>query len=189
MKNNLKLILIIILVILSCIFAYQFLSKDRKITSLTRPTIVEDNQVNDFESCVNAGNMVLESYPPQCRTKDGKSYTQDIGNEFEKTDLIVVNNPRPGAKITSQLTIKGEARGSWYFEGSFPVELQDSNGNVISTTIAQAQGEWMTDKFVPFEAIVEFPKPESEKGNLILKKDNPSGIPENDDFLRIPVVF
>lgn len=34
--------------------------------------------VNDFESCADAGYPVMESYPAQCRGPDGTLYIQDI---------------------------------------------------------------------------------------------------------------
>lgn len=30
--------------------------------------------INSFEDCVRAGNPVMESYPPQCRTSDGRTF-------------------------------------------------------------------------------------------------------------------
>ncbi|HBB27246.1 TPA: hypothetical protein DCZ36_01965, partial [Candidatus Gracilibacteria bacterium] len=90
---------------------------------------------------------------------------------------------------TSPLTIRGEARGYWFFEASFPVVLTDKKGRVLTGTIATAQSEWMTEEFVPFEAVLNFEGsqlPEG-KGILVLKRDNPSGLPENDDALKVPV--
>ena len=40
--------------------------------------VVEEVEVTDFESCVKAGNSVMESYPRQCSTKEGKIYVEDI---------------------------------------------------------------------------------------------------------------
>lgn len=41
--------------------------------------------ITNFEECAAAGNPIMESYPPQCRTKDGRLFVQDIppqtGNE------------------------------------------------------------------------------------------------------------
>jgi len=142
--------------------------------------------VNSFEECEAAGYPIAESYPQKCTRLDGKSFTQDIGNELEKTDLIRVENPRPNQTITSPIVIKGEARGTWFFEASFPIKLKDEKGNVIATTIAHAQDDWMTENFVSFSAILEF-QTTTQKGNLILEKDNPSGLPQNADELRIPV--
>jgi len=145
--------------------------------------------VTNFETCVNQGYSVLELYPRQCKTPDGKTFTEDIGNELEKTDLIKVENPRPNQIITSPLTIKGQARGTWFFEASFPVRLLDGNGKEIAHAIAQAQSDWMTEEFVPFEAVLTFINPNTEIGILVLEKDNPSGLAELADELRIPVKF
>jgi len=145
--------------------------------------------VLSFDDCFAAGYTVLESYPRQCRTPDGKMFVEDIGNVIEKQDLIVVSTPRPNDSVKSPLLIKGEARGFWFFEASFPVRLLDGNGKELGTAIAQAKSDWMTEDFVPFEATLEFQLPETKKGTLILEKDNPSDLPENADELRFPVRF
>ncbi|MEK7538956.1 MAG: Gmad2 immunoglobulin-like domain-containing protein [Patescibacteria group bacterium] len=104
-------------------------------------------------------------------------------------ERIRVSAPLSGAKITSPLVVRGEARGTWYFEASFPVRLRDANGKELAVKPAQAQGEWMTTEFVPFEAALTFTKPETKTGTLILEKDNPSGLPEHAAHIEIPVVF
>ncbi len=109
-------------------------------------------------------------------------------------DLIVVDSPLPGATVSSPLTITGKARGNWYFEASFPVVLTDWDGRIITQGIAQAQGEWMTADYVPFTATLTFNPPTpgdpaANRGSLILKKDNPSGLPQNDAALELPVLF
>jgi len=38
-------------------------------------------QINSFEECIQAGYPILESYPEQCRTPDGKSFTRLITNQ------------------------------------------------------------------------------------------------------------
>ncbi|MDD5144699.1 MAG: Gmad2 immunoglobulin-like domain-containing protein [Candidatus Pacebacteria bacterium] len=107
----------------------------------------------------------------------------------QKEDLIRVTNPKPNEIIKSPYSVRGEARGNWFFEASFPVRLVDSNGKILILTFAQAQGEWMTTDFVPFESSLSFEIPETEAGELILQKDNPSGLPEYDDEIVIPVRF
>lgn len=148
--------------------------------------------ISSYDDCVAAGNPVMESYPAQCNTPDGKHFVQDIGNENEKLDKIKITTPRPGQVITSPLTITGQARGTWFFEATFPVVLTDWDGKILAQGIAEAQGDWMTEEFVPFKSVLNYPKvPDStnKKGTLILKKDNPSGDPKNDDSLEIPVVI
>jgi hypothetical protein len=146
--------------------------------------------INSFDECIKAGNPAMESYPRQCRTKDGKTFTENIGNELEKTDLIRINNPRPNQIVTSPLTIEGEARGYWFFEGDFPIVLADWDGLIIAEGYATAQDEWMTEDFVEFKAELEFETPKLyDRGTLVLQKDNPSGLPENDDALEVPIKF
>lgn len=104
--------------------------------------------------------------------------------------LIHVTSPLPSATISSPLTITGEARGYWYFEASFPVELTDVDGNTLAQGIAQAQSDWMTEDFVPFVATLTFTPPIGDThGFLLLKKDNPSGEPANDAMMQIPILF
>jgi len=59
--------------------------------------------VNNFEECIAKGYPVLESYPRQCRTPDGKTFIEDIGNELEKQNLIRVSKPRPNEIVESPL--------------------------------------------------------------------------------------
>jgi len=118
---------------------------------------------------------------------------ENIGNELEKQDLIRLTNPQPNDIIKSPLVITGEARGSWFFEASFPVILTDWDGLIIAQGVAKAQSEWMTEDFVPFTATLLFKNPAYPKnknnGSLILKKDNPSGLPAHNDALEISILF
>ena len=111
-------------------------------------------------------------------------------NVSDKSNLIRLLSPLPNQSVTSPLVITGEARGNWFFEASFPVFLTDWDGRIIAQGIATAKSEWMTTEFVPFEATLTFSVDKaaySNRGTLILKKDNPSGLPEHDDALEIPL--
>ncbi len=114
---------------------------------------------------------------------------QQVATEVQYKDLVHVNAPLPGAKVGSPLTITGRARGNWYFEASFPVRLLDANGKELAVKAAQATGDWMTTEYVPFSVTLTFTKPTTPTGTLILKKDNPSGLPQNEDSVSIPVTF
>jgi hypothetical protein len=104
-------------------------------------------------------------------------------------DLISVSTPKDFEIMASPFTVLGQARGGWFFEASFPVKLLDADGKLLGTTSAQAQGDWMTTNFVPFVAQLTFATPTTLTGTLVLEKDNPSGLPENADELRVPVKF
>ncbi|MBY0539326.1 Gmad2 immunoglobulin-like domain-containing protein [Patescibacteria group bacterium] len=105
------------------------------------------------------------------------------------SDLIVVDSPKPGQTVGQVISVSGSARGYWFFEASFPIELLDNEGAVIGQGIAQAEGDWMTEEFVPFKARMELSNPYYGDLFVVLKKDNPSGEPENDASVRFPVVI
>lgn len=113
-----------------------------------------------------------------------------------KADLIQLTTPAPLSLIASPLQLTGLARGFWFFEGDFPVVLTNWDGLIIAEGFATAAGEWMTEEFVPFTATLEFTSPYQasdpefmQRGALILQRDNPSGLPENDDALELTVRF
>jgi hypothetical protein len=108
---------------------------------------------------------------------------------LEKENKIIVDKPQALDTVESPIIIEGQARGSWFFEASFPIKLIDANGNVLGTGIAQAQSEWMTEDFVRFKAELKYSASEDGSGRLVLERDNPSGLPENDDSLNIPVRY
>lgn len=104
-------------------------------------------------------------------------------------DFIRVNTPRPGDAIKSPVRISGEARGFWYFEASFPVRIVSLSGQTITSTFMEAKSEWMTEEFVPFDKIIRFNVTTATPAEIILSNDNPSGLPENDREIRIPVTL
>ena len=122
---------------------------------------------------------------------------EDVQTYIEsKADLITVSAPEPMTVVTSPLSLSGEARGYWFFEGDAPVVLTDWDGRIIAESFITAGGDWMTEDKVPFSGELTFTSPYSEgdpdfmrRGTLIFQKDNPSGLPENDDALEIPIRF
>jgi hypothetical protein len=103
-------------------------------------------------------------------------------------DIINIKSLKPNDVISSPLEISGQARGEWFFEGVFPVKILDENDKIIVEGNAQAQGEWMTNNFVPFKAVLNFSK-KTGSGKVVIAKDNPSGLTQNDQKIEIPVQF
>lgn len=79
--------------------------------------------------------------------------------------------PQPGAVIRSPLTVRGQAKGPWYFEGVFPLMLRNSGGKILARGVASAKGEWMTNDFVPFIGKLVFAALEEVSGGLIVVSD------------------
>lgn len=160
--------------------------------------------VSSYAECVAAGYPILETYPEQCRTPDGTTFTNPdsppetppptstptpTGEFTSEGGIPIVLDEWTEAPISSPLTVSGEVPGSWSFEASFPVRLTDADGTVLAEAVAQIEGDWMTEEMVPFSVTVTFDAPPGRHGFLILVKENPSGLPEHDDSLSIPITF
>jgi hypothetical protein len=159
------------------------------------------SSITNFDMCKAAGYQVVQgdgkTTRDSCSTPDGQVFISTAPltpgpvttASTSMENMIRVNDVLPNQVVKSPLTITGKAVGNWYFEASFPVELVDGNGKSIMIKPAQAQGEWMTTDFVPFTITLSFAKPATATGTLILRNDNPSGLPENQKEVRIPVRF
>ena len=136
--------------------------------------------------------LIWPSNKAMAPTTGGQATTtpNEGSNTVSIKDLITAEFPTKNARISSPLTVTGTARGTWYFEASFPVEVLDASSKTIAQAPAQAQSDWMTTDFVPFKATLTFPKqPAGSKGTVVLHKDNPSGDPARDQSISIPVTF
>jgi hypothetical protein len=131
----------------------------------------------------NQDKEVLPTSPNEVVVED-HSFTSLKGVE------IFVDSISEGSLVKSPLKITGRAPGNWFFEASAPVTLTNWDGVVLANSYMTAQGEWMTTDYVPFEGEIDFSNTNyGDYGFLILKKDNPSGMPENDDSIEIKVLF
>lgn len=155
-----------------------------------KKVIAPSKDVLSFEDCVRAGYPVMESYPRQCKTPDGRTYAEELVEKITynnaSADMITVELPTPGAVTGQTFSVIGKARGMWFFEASFPIEILDKDGKILVQAIAQAQGDWMTEEFVPYKADIKIPNAYTGKATILLKKDNPSGLVEKDASISFP---
>lgn len=172
-----KLYASVIVVLILLTAGYLYLRK-------SDPVVNNPQNILSFEDCAKAGYLVMESYPRQCRTPDGRTFAEEIPEKVtyknSSEDLIKVENPYPGSVTGKEFSVTGQARGTWYFEASFPVQVLDKDGKVLFEGPAQAQSDWMTENFVPFKIDIKVPQTYMGPATLVLKNDNPSGLPEND---------
>ena len=59
--------------------------------------------------------------------------------EISPSGLIRITTPRANENVQSPLVVKGEAKGYWFFEASFPVKVLDENDKVLGFGIARSQ--------------------------------------------------
>ena len=50
-----------------------------------------ESTIESFEDCVAAGNPIMESYPRQCRTSDGKHFVEEIDTPIKPEDQCTVS--------------------------------------------------------------------------------------------------
>ena len=105
------------------------------------------------------------------------------------TEAILVTSPQPNDSVGSPLTVTGQARGTWYFEASFTVRLFDVNMSELTVAPAQAEGDWMTEDFVPFEVALPAFTTGGPLGYLFLEKHNASDEMGLSCSVVIPVQF
>lgn len=142
---------------------------------------------------VVAGSAFLYLKPTWAPSGENSTSTPSGNNSSSTPGTVDGRNSlkvsvQPNATLKSPFNFSGEARG-WYFEGSFPVELLDGNGNRIVQGLAQAQGEWTTPGFVPFKGTLTFATPQTATGTLVFKVDNPSDMRQYDYEFRMPIKF
>ena len=88
-KNLVITIICIISVFVAVVLFIPLVNEFETFNCITTPcempkiTIFESLQkqffeIDSFEQCVSAGNPVMESYPRQCRTVDGKHFVEKI---------------------------------------------------------------------------------------------------------------
>ena len=175
---NKKSLTVILVVIIIALLGWIFYKPE------TTPIVMS------FADCAKV-YPVMESYPRQCKTPDGRTYAEEIALNptyiNASADMIKITNPYPGAVTGKTFTVTGEARGTWYFEGSFTIELLDKNSKRLAIAVAQAEGEWMTENFVPFKAEIKVPENYIGPATLILNKDNPSDMREHDASVSFPI--
>lgn len=171
--NTNRIIQIVVLIIVAGVALFVVQKKQQPVAT-------------DFASCQNLGGTLVDGHPVTCIAPNGETFQEETSIEAD----VVLEQPSFGDLVTSPLTVKGKARGFWFFEANIPVTLKDQKGNILAQKGFQAKGEWMTEDYVEFEDTLEFELPgDAEYGVLIVEKDNPSGLPELDASFAVPVRF
>lgn len=186
MKNNNTIILIIIL-ILGAAILYLLLNREPEVKYEVSSAPI----ILSFEDCVNAGYPMVIENRRQCKTPDGRTFAEitNVPVTYTKTTskTISVSLPYPGAVVGKELAVVGQAERSWYFEGTFPIQVLAANGSLLATGTARAEGNWMTTDLVPFKASIKIPESYIGEGTIVLKKSNASGLSENDASISFPI--
>lgn len=155
---------------------------------LTRFENYPPGAVQEFTSVQQAAlGQELLGITEAATLSDGRPIEWPLAKRSSLRAFVRVDSPGIGASFRSPLLIRGQAVGPWFFEGSFPVELVAADGTVLASHYVMADGEWMTTDFVPFGGELEFEVTEPTEAVLVLRRDNPSGLPEHDAVVKLSV--
>lgn len=140
-----------------------------------------------------APSITATSTPPAI-TDTGTSTSENVSTSTAPSDAtlpgsVTVSSPAAGATVGQTFSVTGIAPNNWYFEAVLPIQVVDAGGTVIASTPGQAQSDWMVEGPVAFAATITLSSAYSGPANLIIKRDNPSGLPQNDAEIIVPIVI
>lgn len=107
----------------------------------------------------------------------------------ESSQGIIVISPKPNELVHNPINLNGQARGRWFFEASFPIKLIDSQGTLLTFGYVQAQDDWMTENYVPFESELNYLVDATTSAILVFERDNPSGLISQNDKFEVPIIL
>ena len=116
----------------------------------------------------------------------------EIANQFGANVVphndITITSIGAGDTLALPVDVQGTVKGTWFFEGSFPVYIEDMQGNRLGYGLAGSTEDWMTIDVIPFTVSLPAVNYQGD-ALLIFTKDNPSGEPQFDDSFTLPVVI
>jgi hypothetical protein len=95
----------------------------------------------------------------------------------------------PGATVSGKMNATGSIKGGYFFEAVAQGMLLDANKHVLRKFQFAATTDWMTSGVVAFKASIDATGIAPGAGYIRIANDNPSGIPANEKYIDIPVVF
>lgn len=70
-----KNLLLIVVIIVAGFTGWQYINS-------------QQSKISSFDTCAAAGYPIMESFPPQCQTPDGKTFMQDVQAPEEKPNKV-----------------------------------------------------------------------------------------------------
>ncbi len=181
MQKNLKTIIIFI-------FCFIIIS----ITSIVCLRIFsgEDGWICNNGEWIKHGNPFSAKPNASCGNSNLNKINQEQNTKGFENDDLKLDTFKENDLLNNKEVIKGRMKGSYFFEGTFPIIVEDLNGNILGQTVTTITPNWQSEDLVPFETEeIIFDKKENNEGYLIFKNDNPSGLPEYEKIIKIKVRF
>lgn len=164
---------------------------------------LQRRQVTDLNSKVSSLNTRINSQNSQIATltaqlskacqpaPQANANPECVGYAYQSAKGVTVSvfSPIKNAAVVSPVAVLGEVPGNWSFEAQFPVQLKNGKGDTVAQATAHVLGNWQTTALVPFSVQLTYTTAQTGNGSIVLQKDNPSGLTQNEDSVSIPVHF
>lgn len=123
-----------------------------------------------------------------------QSQADDVDQKASLADdgQIFADQPEAGMTVTSKVLVSGHARGDLFFEAVLPVDVVDEGDNIVGEGAVRAEGDWMTQEFVPFQGEIAFTLPDgvsSAAGAVVFLLQDMSGLSEDVILFSVPVTL
>jgi hypothetical protein len=189
----------ILLAILALFFVKNKYRNEENWNKLTGQIVDDKNANNDVNNYDENGDAVMCTSDARICSDGTALGRQGPKCEFAACpfeDEIVVETPIATSPIESPLYIKGKANNLWfsYADGTLPIVLKDPSGKIIARTTAKAQEDWKSNKFISFEATLEFAVPsisptEERMSSLVFEYAGSQGLSDKTKQLVMPIGF
>lgn len=131
----------------------------------------------------------LPAFPPKETVEnipnEQLSKEQILGNKDDLISFSIL----PGSRVHGILSYRGVIKGAYFFEANIVINILDKNQKLLKGSNAVATTEWMTAGPVSFEGNIDFTGLPKGEAFFEIHNDNPSGLPENDKSVLIPIVI
>lgn len=105
------------------------------------------------------------------------------------TENLVSFSIAPNATVANGQVVTGSLQGGYFFEANAIGMFLSADKTILKQFPITATGQWMTTDPVSFSVTLDTSGIASGPGYIRIHNDNPSGAPENDKYIDVPVLF
>jgi hypothetical protein len=150
-KKNTKLITVFVVLLIASILVWKY-QKTSKVQS-----------ISTFEDCAQAGYHIMESYPEQCKTPDGRNFTKQVPTssdlQSEMIDEIGLSLQHPKDLV-------------------FRKEIADNAGNIRTAGFFLTKGSENNPEYQMYGLYSEYKDATQQDLELAKKEMDPASIKE-----------
>ena len=108
--------------------------------------------------------------------------------EGDKGNLVSFS-VTPNQEVSGKMHVTGTVKGGYFFEANIGLNILNAAKQMLKAGHGTATTDWMTAGPVSFQGDLDFTSLPKGNAYIEIHNDNTSGLPQNDKFIRIPVVI